>query len=135
MLCADLQRFGQPCGAVIRRAIARLSLAGSLGVGRQRLFQRRLRIVHVRYEVKVTVCKRRSESSAARGYKLSRSFLPRPHFHADFGGDDDLLALAAAFEPMADDRLRFAAAVARRPARIDIRRSINSTRQRPRIEQ
>jgi hypothetical protein len=42
------------------------------------------------------------------------------HVGADFGGDDDLRALAAALEPVADDCFRLAAGVAGDPARIAV---------------
>jgi hypothetical protein len=45
-----------------------------------------------------------------------------PHIRADLGDDDDLVAVAAAFHPFADDRLGFAALVAGHPARIGVRR-------------
>ena len=42
------------------------------------------------------------------------------HVGADLGDDDDFVAVAAALHPSADDGLRFAALVARNPARIGI---------------
>jgi hypothetical protein len=39
---------------------------------------------------------------------------------ADLGGKHDAIALAAAFQPAADDRFRFAALVARHPRRVHV---------------
>src|SRR5271154_4483850 len=42
------------------------------------------------------------------------------HFHAEFGCDQDFLAPAALGEPVANDRLGFAAHVSGNPLRIDV---------------
>ncbi|MGY4318905.1 hypothetical protein ACVWW1_008232 [Bradyrhizobium sp. JR3.5] len=44
------------------------------------------------------------------------------HVHADLGGEDDAVAVAAHLHPLADDRLGLAAVMARHPARIDVGR-------------
>lgn len=43
-----------------------------------------------------------------------------PHVRSDLGQDLDVVALAARLQPLADDRLAFAAGVARNPARIGV---------------
>ena len=49
-----------------------------------------------------------------------QALLARPHLRADLGDDRHRAAGAARAQPIADDRLRLAALVARRPGRIDV---------------
>ena len=47
-------------------------------------------------------------------------FAIRRHFHADLGGDHDILASGSALQPIADDCFRFAAVMSGHPHRIHI---------------
>src|SRR5579872_4084465 len=60
----------------------------------------------------------------ARLFDIGRreTLLAGPHGRTDLGDDDDAVARAARLYPFADDRLGFAALVARRPGRIDVGR-------------
>ena len=68
-----------------------------------------------------SVCRRRSEAvdgASDVGPRQARGLVA--HVLADLGGQHDAVALAAGLEPVADDRFRFSADVARRPARVDV---------------
>src|SRR4029453_8293421 len=51
----------------------------------------------------------------------AQALVPQTHVRPDLGRDDDVVVPAAARDPTADDRLRFAALVAGHPAGIRIR--------------
>ena len=95
----------------------------SCGMRRQRLLERRRGVVAMRLvEVDVVGLQplQRVLDGAHDVGPAARPLLIRRHLHAALGGDDHLRAVAAGLEPVADDGLALAAAVAGLPSRIDV---------------
>ena len=69
-----------------------------------------------------SICRRFSESSTAlHDVVAPQALVAQAHVGADLGRDDDVVVPAAPRDPAADDRLGFAALVARHPARVRVR--------------
>ncbi|CAM2149016.1 hypothetical protein PT2222_200147 [Paraburkholderia tropica] len=86
----------------------------------QRFFERHLLVVFVR-EIHVDVIGLKATQRIFNGGFDIRGRQPRmARPLGNLGGDHDLVALAAAREPFADDRLRLAALVARHPGGVDV---------------
>ena len=58
---------------------------------------------------------------AALDLRARQALAEAGHVHADLGGDDHAVTLAALAQPAADHALRFAAHMARHPRRVDVR--------------
>ena len=118
-----LERRRELRGGKIRRAApANLALVDQPPIGAERLGVRNRIVGPVR---QIEVDRLDAEPPQRRFDRLldigGRQALPaRPHRRADLGDDGDFAALAARLQPRADDRLGFAALVARRPSRIDV---------------
>src|SRR5438270_7391963 len=56
----------------------------------------------------------------AHNVSFRKTFPLRPHLEPDFCGDDDFVASATLFEPLADDSFRFPTAIAWRESGISV---------------
>ena len=118
-----LQRGGKLGGGKIRRAApADLALGDQPLIGAERLGVRDRIVGPVR---QIEVDRLDAEPLQRRFDRLfdvgrRQALLARPHRRADLGDDRHFATDAARAQPVADDRLGFAALVARRPGRIDV---------------
>src|ERR1700739_217505 len=124
MLAACRQRLIRPLRREMGEAYhAHLALLNQLRVGFQCFFNRRSWIVAVRL-VKINMVGLQSFERAfhlPHDPCLAQPFALSGNLRAYFGCDHDLVALAAALEPVADDRLALAALMARPPCRVAVR--------------
>ena len=119
---ADVERPPQPRGVMVRRADGpHLAVADQPIERLQRVLERHRRVVVVR-EVQVDAVgpEPLQRSVDRRGDPRRRQPLGAAHLGADLRRDQDVVAPAALAQPRADDRLRFAAAVARHPGRVAV---------------
>ena len=119
----DLGRFAQALAAVIGGADhPHLALFHQPGEGVQGFLQRGVLVVAVRLVEVDAIGLQALERGLHRLLHIAgpEALATLAHVHAQLGGQDHLVALAAAGEPLAQHGLGFAAAVAGRPARIDV---------------
>ena len=125
--------------AEVRRADRlHLALVLQLRVRLERLLERRRVVVPMRLVKIDGVDVQAPQRSFGRAQDVVRlqDLVAVAHVGADLGGDDHVVVAAAAADPAADDRLRLAALVARRPARVRVRRVDQiAARRHERVEQ